>query len=99
MGGGDTSECTAVGARESKQTGQRHGKDIIREHEHASCVTHECHLLQFKTLRTEEQHREAAREGEKRKGHIQHTTYMGISVYAQQQETVVQKPCKKILYV
>lgn len=40
----------AVGARESKQTGQRHSKDIISKHELASCVTHECHLLQFKAL-------------------------------------------------
>ncbi len=37
-------------------------QNTISEHEHASCVTHECHLLQFKTFRTEKQHREAARQ-------------------------------------
>ena len=40
-------DCAVAAARESKKTGQRPSKDIISEHEHASCVTHERHLLQF----------------------------------------------------
>lgn len=59
----DTSECTAVGVRESKQTGQRHGKDIISERVHALCVTHEGHLLRFKTLQTEERRDRKALSG------------------------------------
>lgn len=40
-------DCVVAATRESKKTGQRSSKDIISEHEHASCVTHDCHLLQF----------------------------------------------------
>lgn len=62
--GGDTN-VQLLEWGESKQTSQRHSIDIISEHEHASCVTHECHLLQFKTLRAQERHKDTVREEEK----------------------------------